>query len=193
VSIAHSDRSCGYPPEREQRWRVARSLSRVVRGEGTGSVPDSKGVSPAKANPFWPRYTNSMAANLPKVMKPATGGEAVSLCSRRAIRGETGGRASTDRSGTWEARCGASGWQSSKGWCAVAPSSRVRQKGRERKWLNTPPRVRSLKQRPWGIHNPGGVRSRESERPIVAWKRGNARGAKGPYFSHATVEGGTSA
>ncbi len=193
MSKAHSDRSCGYPPECEQRWRGTRSLVRVARGEGARSAPDSEGASPAKANPLWPRNTNLMAASLPKVVKPATGGEEVSTCSRRAIRGETGGRASTDRSGTWEARCGASGWQSCRGWCAVAPSSRVRRKGRERKCLDTPPRARSPKQRPWGIHNPGGVRSRESERPIVAWKRGNARGAKGPYFSHAAANGGTPA
>ena len=31
---------------------------------------------------------------------------------------------------------------------------------------------------------------RESERPIVAKKRGNARGAKGPYWKHVSVRGG---
>ena len=31
---------------------------------------------------------------------------------------------------------------------------------------------------------------RESERPIVAKKRGNARGAKGPYCKHDSVRGG---
>jgi hypothetical protein len=31
---------------------------------------------------------------------------------------------------------------------------------------------------------------RESERPILAKKRGNARGAKGPYCKHDSVRGG---
>jgi hypothetical protein len=31
---------------------------------------------------------------------------------------------------------------------------------------------------------------RESERPIVVGKRGNARGAKGPYWKHVSVRGG---
>ena len=32
----------------------------------------------------------------------------------------------------------------------------------------------------WGSHNPGSLRRRKSDRPIVARKRGNARGAKRP-------------
>src|SRR5271169_5853118 len=46
-------------------------------------------------------------------------------------------------------------------------------------------------QRAMGIHNrcaPG----RESERPILAKKRGNARGAKGPYWKHDSVRRGES-
>jgi RNA-directed DNA polymerase len=40
-------------------------------------------------------------------------------------------------------------------------------------------------QRRQGIHNLPCGYGRESERPIVARKRGNARGAKGPHYSHA--------
>lgn len=39
-----------------------------------------------------------------------------------------------------------------------------------------------------GIHNPASVYGRDSERSIVARKRGNARGAKGPHFSHVFME-----
>ena len=39
-----------------------------------------------------------------------------------------------------------------------------------------------------GINNPPSVYGRNSERSIVARKRGNARGAKGPHFSHVNTE-----
>ena len=42
-------------------------------------------------------------------------------------------------------------------------------------------RVAGNSQRWQGIHNLRGGPHRKSERPIVAMKRGNARGAKGPY------------
>jgi len=42
-------------------------------------------------------------------------------------------------------------------------------------------------QRRVGIHNGMPGRGRESDRPIVAKKRGNARGAKGPDFTHVSV------
>jgi len=47
----------------------------------------------------------------------------------------------------------------------------------------------SLEEARWGgINNPPCVYGRDSERPIVARKRGNARGAKGPHFSHVFME-----
>ena len=61
--------------------------------------------------------------------------------------------------GTWEAR-------------RNAQSERVSLKGWRRR----------------GINNPRCVYGRDSERPIVAWKRGNVRGAKGPHFSHVYME-----
>lgn len=39
-----------------------------------------------------------------------------------------------------------------------------------------------------GINNPFSVYGRNSERPIVAGKRSNYRGAKGPHFSHVNIE-----
>ncbi len=74
--------------------------------------------------------------------------------------------------------------QSSKVWRVVVWSSRVRRNRRERKRRETPqtkPAVR--RHHPWGIHNPAGGRSRESEWPIVVLTRGNARRAKGPHVS----------
>jgi hypothetical protein len=44
-------------------------------------------------------------------------------------------------------------------------------------------------QRRVGIHNRARGPGRESDRPIVAGKRGNARGAKGPDFTHVFSKG----
>ena len=38
-----------------------------------------------------------------------------------------------------------------------------------------------------GMHNRGGCFGRKSDGLIVARKRGNARGAKGPYCKHAYI------
>src|SRR3990170_7687214 len=48
-------------------------------------------------------------------------------------------------------------------------------------------------QRTAGIHNRGSGSGRESERLIVAKKRGNACGAKGPCWRHAEQEEGRTA
>ena len=45
-------------------------------------------------------------------------------------------------------------------------------------------RVAGNSQHRQGIHNLCGGPHRKTERPIVARKRGNARGAKGPYCKH---------
>ena len=48
----------------------------------------------------------------------------------------------------------------------------------------------SCPSRPVGRHNHRGVHDRESEGLIVAWKRGNARGAKGPCRYRAEARRG---
>jgi hypothetical protein len=48
--------------------------------------------------------------------------------------------------------------------------------------------MRERPQHQAGKHNWLSGPDRESERPIVAEKRGNARGAKGPYWKHASIE-----
>ena len=54
----------------------------------------------------------------------------------------------------------------------------VQEPGRPGRWGGKP------NQRPEGIHNRGNGLGRESERLIVARKRGNAGGAKGPHWKH---------
>ncbi|MBI5967465.1 MAG: hypothetical protein HY882_06385 [Deltaproteobacteria bacterium] len=51
-------------------------------------------------NPIRPRYTGMAAANLPEVVKPATGREEMSGSTCRAVRGDWGGRAPKDQAGT---------------------------------------------------------------------------------------------
>ena len=51
-------------------------------------------------------------------------------------------------------------------------------------------RKRQRDQRITGIHNRDNGTGRESERPIVAEKRGNVRGAKGPQEKHVSKRKG---
>jgi len=125
-------------------------------GEGV-ETPDGEDVSPSQANPIRPRYAYLAVANLPERGKPATGGEATSESTHRAVRGGWGGRASRDRSRNL----------GGPAWC---------------------PSPSGLGQLLWGNHNPRDGRGRESERPIVVRKRGNARGAKGPHFSPVSIQ-----
>ena len=46
---------------------------------------------------------------------------------------------------------------------------------------------RQLGQPAPGMHNRGGCPGWKSDGPIVVMKRGNARGAKGPYCKHASI------
>jgi hypothetical protein len=51
----------------------------------------------AQANPIRPRYAKVKAANLPELLKPEIGGEAMSRSTRRAFRGGWGQRAGKDQ------------------------------------------------------------------------------------------------
>ena len=128
------------------------------RGEGGWYPSENEDVSPAQANPLRPRYAILVVDNLPDVVKPVTYGEVMSISTHRAIRGEWGGRASKD--------------------CRQVPGDPLRCS--EAKVVKG--------QRQWGNHNLLICRMRKSERPIVAEKRGNSRGAKGPYFSHVVIK-----
>ena len=71
----------------KQAKRSGHSNIYMRSGEGKGIYPDDEGMSPAKANLIRPRYAKKSAANLPEVVKPETGGEAMSMCIHRADRG----------------------------------------------------------------------------------------------------------
>ena len=58
----------------------------------------AEGVSRSESEPDSASKHDSQAANLPKVAKPDTGGEATGKCSCRAWRGDWGQRAPNDRS-----------------------------------------------------------------------------------------------
>jgi hypothetical protein len=149
---------------------------------------DGEGASPTQVNPIRPRYAKAMVTNLPEVAKSEAGGVAMSTSTRRAIRGGWGGRALKDRLGTWETRRGAATRARGEAgalWPGVAACGETGGSGSAQA-----PRVESSgwRQRQRGMHNPLDGRGRESERPIVAMKWGNARGAKGPHFSYVAIE-----
>ena len=190
MSIAPSTRSCGLLGEGNRAWRAVRSLS-TCSGAKRGDPPrTAKARAVAKANPIRPRYAKPVMASLPEMLKPATYGEARSECTRRVTWGGWGLRVPTERSrslgdpvrGPGQERAAKAGAL----WSRVAACG-----GRDVSGSAHAPQLEPacLGQRWWGIHNPFGVRSRESERPIRAEKRGNARGAKGSYFSRVSIKG----
>jgi hypothetical protein len=135
----------------------------VCHGEGGWSLSENEDLSPAQANPLRPRYTYLVVVNQPDLVKPVTHGEEMSASTHRATRGDWGGRESKD--------------------CRYVPGDPLR-------CIETEVvKVQSH----WGNNNPMNCRMRESERPIVAKKRGNACGAKGPYFSRVSNEVGRTA
>jgi hypothetical protein len=163
--------------------------------EGSGSkrdeLPGRQRREPSESKPDSASLHSPMVTNLPKMAKSETRKEAGSTCTCGTIRGDWGGRAPKDRS--WypgdpmlcsisvrAVRAGASGPQVAacgergEDECAQAPRLEPADVG----------------QRRWGIHNPYDGGSRESEQPIAAEKRGNARGAKGLYFSHVYTKVG---
>ena len=190
VSIAPSTRSCGLPGEGNRSWGAVRSL-RKFSGAKRGDPPrTAKARAVAKANPIRPRYAKPVAANLPEMLKPATYGEARSECTRRVTRGGWGLRVPKERPRSLGGPVRGSGQERAAKagalWSRVAACG-----GRDVSGSAPAPQLEPAcpEQRRWGIHNPPGVRSRESERPIRAEKRGNARGAKGPYFSRVFIKG----
>lgn len=98
-----------------------------------------------------------LMVKLPKMLKPVTREEETNKSTHGISRGDWGGRVSKD-------------WQ----WDPGRPARCIKRKVSEiQKYM--------------GINNHVTCRKRESERSIVAMKRGNSRGAKGPYFSHVST------
>jgi hypothetical protein len=164
--IACSTFSCALACAGDQSRETLRSLQIVylyqLHGEGGWSPSDSEGMSPNVSELDSASLRYLLAVNLPEVMKPATSEEATSMSTHWAIRGAWRERVPKD-------------WQQVPGEPPRCTVGEVKlqlfavQGGR-------------------GINNPVFCRRRKSERPIVAEKRGNARGAKGLYVSRASID-----
>jgi hypothetical protein len=156
--IACSTFSCALACEGDQSRETLRSLLYLMHGEGGWPPPDSEDMSPNVSELDSASLHHPLAVSLPEVLKPVTNEEATSMCTHWAIRGDWRERVSKD-------------WQQVPGEpprCIGGELSAI-QGGR-------------------GINNPAFCRRRKSERPIVAKKRGNARGAKGLYVSRASID-----
>ena len=194
VSIAPSTRSCGLLGEGNRAWRAVRSLSMGSGAKRRAPPWTAKARAVAKANPFRPRYAKPVVASLPDMLQPEIYGEARSERTRRTTRDGWGRRVPKERPknlgdpvpGSGQERAAKAGAL----WSRVAACGGRDVSGSA---LAPQPEPAPLGQRRWGIHNPFGVRSRESERLIVAEKRGSARGVKGPYFSRVSRTGGRAA
>jgi hypothetical protein len=164
--IACSTFSCALACAGDQSRETLRSSQilylYLLHGEGGWSPPDSEDMSPNVSELDSASLHYLLAVILPKVMKPATSEEATSMSTHWAIRGAWRERVSKD-------------WQQVPG---EPPRCTV---GEVELHLSAVQGVR-------GINNSGFCRRRKSERPIVAEKRGNARGAKGLYVSRASIE-----
>lgn len=164
--IACSTFSCALACAGDQSRETLRSLQilylYILHGEGGWTPPDNEGMSPNVSELDSASLHYPLAVNLPEVMKPATSEEVTSICTHWATRGAWRGRVPKD-------------WQQVPGEPPRCTDGEVEL-------------YLSVVQGGRGINNPVFCRRRKSERPIVAEKRGNARGAKGPYVSRASIE-----
>lgn len=65
---------------------------------------DGESVSPTFVNSIRPRYAEMTVVILPKVVKPATYGEEICICTHWTVRGGWRGRALKVNSRSWEIR-----------------------------------------------------------------------------------------
>jgi hypothetical protein len=128
------------------------------QGESRLVPLDDKDVSPnASELDSASLHDKFLMVRLPDMLKPITCEEVTNKSTHGIIRGDWGGRVSKD-------------WQ----WDPGRPARCIKREVSEiQKYI--------------GINNYVTCRKWESERSIVAMKRGNARGAKGPYFSHVST------
>ena len=132
-------------------------------GEGGWFPPDGEGASPNASELASASLHTRRSVNLPEMAKPAIVGEAADKSTRQAARGD---------------------------WRERAPKERIRYPGDPSR--SAAPAVGAALD-PWGSHNPRSPRRWESERFVVVWKRGNARGAKGPFRRRVFTRKGGSA
>jgi len=127
-------------------------------GEKGWSPLDNERVSPSKANPFRPRYAKRRSINLPMMVKSATVGCITYSVSCWIDRGGWGERALKEQRHV----------PGDLSWTTSLINMSVYNGGWES--ITT--------YQPW----------QKSDRPIVAEKRGNACGAKGPSFSRVSIK-----
>jgi len=135
-----------------------RETKRSHGGEGGWFPPDNERVSPSKANPFRPRYTNRRLTNLPEMVKSATMEGKTCPRFHRIDRGGWGERALKEQRQV----------PGDLPWISSQTNLSVNNGGWES--ITT--------DQPW----------QKSDRPIVAKKWGNSHGAKGPTFSHVSIK-----
>jgi hypothetical protein len=148
--IVYSSISCALACGSNEACETLRFRSRG-RGEGGWFPPANEDVSPNNVNPFRPRYTKLLTANLPDVVKPVTDVEEINACTHQVSRGDWGERASKEQHRY------------------LGDPSR-----------GVPPEVGGTRGNR-GNHNPACLRRRKSERPVGTMTRGNSRRVKGPY------------
>jgi hypothetical protein len=185
VSITSLTRSCGLRYKGNRVLGAVRFLGTVPRSEREETSLDGEGVSPNASEPDSASLRYFLVANLPERAKPTTRTEERSTNRCGARRGGWGGRVPKERSrnlgGPMRSQEPTQGERGVALWFGVVACD---EKGVSDSALVPHLEPRWERQRRRGNHNPSRVRSRESERLIVARKWGNSHGAKGPYFSH---------
>jgi hypothetical protein len=148
MEIVYSPFSCALARGGNEACETLRCCPlRAMRGRV--APPDGEDASPNKVNSFRPRYTKSSTANLPEMVKPATGVQAMNACVRQVDRGEWRERVSKEQSR----------------YPGDPSRSDVVKLG--------------VTQRTRGTHNSDNLRGRKSEWPVLALMRSNVRGAEG--------------
>lgn len=169
--------------------RAVRSHGHCDRGAKGMNSLDGEGMSPNESEPDSASLHQAMMTNLPEMAKSGTYGEVRSERTRGIIRGDRGGRVPKERSrnlrGPMPRQRSGSAAKAGALWPRVAACGK-RGESDSAQAPRPEPSGRGEPRR--GIHNPTGGGSRNSEQPIAAEKRGNARGARGLYFSRVDTK-----
>jgi len=88
VLIARSTCSCGLLCRATKHGEQVGLQWEVLEAKVRGPHRTTKVRALAQVNLIRPRYTDTAAANQPDVAKPAIGGEATSMSTRQAARGD---------------------------------------------------------------------------------------------------------
>jgi len=131
---------------------------KTSQGESGWNPLHDEDASPNASELITASLHQPMTVKLPEMPKPIIHGEETIICTHEVIRGD------------WRERV-------SKDWQQVPGDPSLCIHGEE-----------SVLQGYMGINNHISCRRRESERSIVAKKRGNSRGAKGLYVSHVSIK-----